>query len=201
MKLSIIALDGSWQFVKRIAEATKQWEDIEIVNKSNLAIADSIFYDNFKSCDNKVVIAAFDPKVRQTEYEIQKQNHAEFATLIHPNNYIDKSTVINEGCIIGNGVIVYPDSVLSANVLIAEYASVSHDVVVTEHSVIETKVTIAGGCKIGANSHIKANAVLKEQITIGDRCVVEAGSAVVSDVADELTVAGNPARIKRNITI
>lgn len=201
MKLSIIALDDSWQFVKRIAEATKQWEDIEIVNKSNLAIADSISYDSFRNGDNKVVIAAFDPNERQREYEIQKQNQTEFAILIHPNNYIDKSTVINEGCIIGNGVIVYPDSVLAANVLIAEYASVSHDVIVKEHSVIETKVTVAGGCKLGVNSRVKANAVLKEQISIGDRCVVEAGSAVVSDVADELTVAGNPARIKRNIAI
>ena len=55
--------------------------------------------------------------------------------------------------------------------------------------------------KIGNNVWIGARATVLKGVTIGDNAIVAAASVVVSDVAPNTIVAGNPARvIKENIT-
>ena len=53
--------------------------------------------------------------------------------------------------------------------------------------------TIRKGAKIGANSTILPG------IVIGENALVGAGSVVVEDVPDQAVVAGNPARVIKNI--
>jgi acetyltransferase-like isoleucine patch superfamily enzyme len=52
---------------------------------------------------------------------------------------------------------------------------------------------LSKGCSIGANATVLAGLV------IGINSIVGAGSVVTRDVPDNVVVAGNPARILRNI--
>jgi maltose O-acetyltransferase len=54
---------------------------------------------------------------------------------------------------------------------------------------------------IGNNVWIGGRAVINPGITIGDNVVVASGAIVTKDVPDNVVVAGNPARIIKQIEI
>ena len=56
-----------------------------------------------------------------------------------------------------------------------------------------------GRPRIGNNVSIGANVVIIGGVNIGDNVIVGAGSVVVKDVPSDCIVAGNPARIIRNL--
>ncbi len=47
---------------------------------------------------------------------------------------------------------------------------------------------------IGENSFIGANTVIKQGVNIGSNVIIGAGSVILSDVEDNIKIAGNPAR-------
>ncbi len=53
--------------------------------------------------------------------------------------------------------------------------------------------------RIGAGSWIGARAIILPGVTIGTRCLVAAGAVVSRDVPDDTLVAGNPARVVREL--
>ncbi len=58
-----------------------------------------------------------------------------------------------------------------------------------------------GPIKIGSNAYFGAGAMVVGGITVGTGSVIGAGAVVVKDVPDRVVVAGNPARILREIGI
>ena len=57
----------------------------------------------------------------------------------------------------------------------------------------------AKSISIGSDCWIGGSVVICPGVTIGDRVVVGAGAVVTKDVPDDVVVAGNPARIIRNL--
>jgi acetyltransferase-like isoleucine patch superfamily enzyme len=53
--------------------------------------------------------------------------------------------------------------------------------------------------RIGNGSWVGARAIVLPGVTIGERCVIAAGSVVSKDVPDRTLVAGNPARVLREL--
>lgn len=62
-----------------------------------------------------------------------------------------------------------------------------------QHANNELRPSIGDNVSIGANVNIIGN------VTIGNNVIIGAGSVVVKDVPDNCVVAGNPAKIIRNI--
>ena len=52
---------------------------------------------------------------------------------------------------------------------------------------------------IGSDVWVGGNAILCPGVTIGDRAVIGAGAVVTKDVPDDVFVAGNPARVVKDI--
>ncbi len=55
-------------------------------------------------------------------------------------------------------------------------------------------------CTIGNNVYIGAGAVIMNPVNIGDNVIIGAGSVVTKDIPSNCIVAGNPAKIIRNLS-
>jgi maltose O-acetyltransferase len=54
-------------------------------------------------------------------------------------------------------------------------------------------------CRIGNNVWIGGGAIINPGITIGDNSVIGSGSVVTRDVPPNVVVAGNPARVLKQL--
>lgn len=97
---------------------------------------------------------------------------------IHSQAFIPEYSVLQEDCWIGPNVV---------------FTNVYHPLCPRAKECLKGP-TIKRGAKIGAN------ATLLPDITIGEGALVGAGSVVLHDVAAGTVVAGNPARVIKNIS-
>jgi len=75
-----------------------------------------------------------------------------------------------------------------------DLVQVGHNVTVGPNTLIMANSIICGGVKIGEGCWIAPNSVIKGQLRIGNRVTVGLGAVVLRDVADDLVVAGVPAK-------
>lgn len=107
------------------------------------------------------------------------------------NVKIGENVIIMSNCLMmaAGGITIEDNTMIAANV---QLISNNHDV---EHrSIITCKpVHIKKNCWIGAGATILAG------VTIGENSIVGAGSIVTKNVPDNVVVAGNPAKIIKNL--
>lgn len=114
---------------------------------------------------------------------------------VHPSAQLGRGVTIGVGSVLMAGVIVNADTVIGDEVIINTGATIDHD------NVIANAVHIAPGCHlcghvtVGESSFIGAGSVLIPSVTVGSHVVVGAGTTVLTDVADNLRVAGSPCRL------
>ncbi len=123
-----------------------------------------------------------------------------FTSVIHD------SAQIAEGCEIGENVLILANVVIGAGARVGSHCVilpntvVGHDSIVSDHCVIGANVTVSGGVNIAENCYIGSSSSIKEYIKIGKMCLVGIGANVLTDVEDNMVVAGNPARALRKVT-
>lgn len=106
---------------------------------------------------------------------------------------IGNNVVIMNGCLMmaSGGITIEDNTMLAANV---QLISNNHDL---EHRSVITCLPI----HIKKNCWIGAGATILRGITIGENSVVGAGSIVTKDVPDNVIVAGNPAKVIKEIEV
>ena len=117
-----------------------------------------------------------------------------FATLIHPtsviapdvqigyNTAITPNVVIGHGTIIGNHCVILPNTVIA------------HDSIVGHYCCIGSNVTVSGHVRIGMSSYIASGVKIRDHLSIGTGSMIGIGSNVISNIGDNICVAGNPAK-------
>jgi acetyltransferase-like isoleucine patch superfamily enzyme len=147
-------------------------------------------------------------------------------TVVYAGNVIGKNfqtgnkVNIRESNGIGDNVSVGTLSVIEHHVEIADNVRIHTQVFIPEYSILEegcwigpnvvftnAKYPLAPGVKdslagpiIRKGAKIGANVTLLPGVVIGENALVGAGSVVVRDVAPGAVVAGNPARVIRQIS-
>lgn len=117
-------------------------------------------------------------------------------TLVHPASVVSPHARIGSGTVVMAGAVINAGAHLGQGCIVNTSASVDHDCVIADGVHISPGAHLAGGVKVGEASWIGIGSAVIELRNIGSRAMVAAGSVVTTDVADDTTVYGVPARRK-----
>jgi len=144
-------------------------------------------------CDGYFV-AIGNSEVRQQWCEWLLDNGLPLVSLVDPSAVVSEYAIIEPGVLIVSGAVVNVDSYISQGTIVNTRACVDHDCHIGAYSHICPAAALAGTVKVGAHSWIGIGSQVKQGISIGDGVIVGAGATVVSDIDDDSTVVGTPAR-------
>jgi acetyltransferase-like isoleucine patch superfamily enzyme len=117
--------------------------------------------------------------------EIQKNASVGKRCKVSSHTFVCEGVIIEDFVFIGHGVTFVNDMYPRA-------ATESGDIQTEKDWTVE-KTVVKTGASIGSGATILAN------VTIGEHAIVGAGSVVTRDVPARTIVAGNPARVLRNL--
>ena len=87
------------------------------------------------------------------------------------------------------------DTIIEDFVKIDNLVHIAHNCLIKKGAFIIACAEISGGVTIGENAWIAPNSCTNQKISVGDNSMVGLGAVVTKNVASDVTVAGNPARL------
>lgn len=142
-----------------------------------------------------VAIAVGNNKARKEIFEKLKADGFEMPPLIHPSAVVSASALIGEGSVVMPNAVINPYAVIGTGCIINTAAVIEHDCKIGDFVHISPNVALAGGVSVGEMSHIGIGSSVIQLIKIGKWCIIGAGAAVISDIPDDATAVGVPARV------
>ncbi|HEY7380457.1 MAG TPA: acetyltransferase [Gaiella sp.] len=120
-----------------------------------------------------------------------------FCTVVHPTAYVSGTSTLDEGTIVGAGVVVAAHTAIGQHVILNRGSLVGHHTTIGDYVSLQSGANVAGLCTIGASTYVGMGALVLNTRSVGSHAVVGAGSVVTRDVPDRVQVVGVPARIVR----
>ncbi|MCB2289598.1 2,3,4,5-tetrahydropyridine-2,6-dicarboxylate N-acetyltransferase [Clostridium sp. CS001] len=153
-------------------------------------------------------------KIKKSKLEQDRRNSA--IPLIDLKNIdarIEPGAIIRDRVTIGKNAVIMMGAVINIGAEIGDETMIDMNAVVGARGKLGKRVHLGAGavvagvleppskspCEIGDNVLIGANAVILEGVKIGKNSVVAAGAVVVSDVPENVVVAGTPAKIIKTV--
>lgn len=143
------------------------------------------------------IAAIGNPSIRQRAVLQAKELGCKFPVLIHPSVHLDQETTT-----IGEGAIICAGTILTVNIEIKKHVIVNLNCTIGHNCILEDFVTLSPGCHLSGYTEIKYGAYLGtssvtiEKHTIGENSIIGAGAVVATDIPDNVTAVGIPARVK-----
>lgn len=140
-----------------------------------------------------VVVAIANYKIKKCIVE-KLNNLFRFATLIHPDVYINKTISI------GNGTIIYPGVIMTINISIGDHVIISpkcgvgHDSIIKDYVSLLWNVNISGFDVVEEGVLIGSGATVIQGKNVGQGAIVGAGAVIVKDIDIFTTNVGVPAK-------
>lgn len=108
---------------------------------------------------------------------------------------IPPSVQLGLGIAIIAGAVINSDAKISNLAIVNTGVIVDHDCQVGEAAHVAPQSALAGNVAIGAQSFFGLISKIIPRINIGSKIIVGAGSVIISNIKDQTTVVGVPARI------
>ena len=154
------------------------------------------FHQNYSNYD-AVVIAIGNCKIRFDEYHRARAAGATLATIIHPSATLSPFAKVEPGTVVLAGAIINIDAHIGFASIVNVGATVDHDCILGDAVHVAPGANLSGNVTVGPCAWIGVGSAIRQGITIGSHSTIGAGAVVVSDVPDNTTVVGNPAKILR----
>ena len=123
----------------------------------------------------------------------------EFIVVADPTAIISTDAEISSNVTIGIAAVLSPNSSVHEGVIINNRALIEHDVEIEAFSCISPGAIVLGGAKLGKRVFVGAGAIIRDDISIGEDAVIAMGAVVTENIANNVLVAGNPARVIRKL--
>lgn len=117
-----------------------------------------------------------------------------------PCNIVHHSAIVEDGALLGSGILICPNAVVNINakiedgVIINTNSTVEHDCHCEAFSQISPGAVLAGGCRVGRRAFVGAGSTLLPKVAVERDAIVGAGSVVTRNIPPQATVKGSPAR-------
>lgn len=201
-KCAILGASGHGKVVAELAEMNgygvihffdDNWPAIKTVEHWNIE-GDTESLLNRVSEYGLVMVAIGNNHIRLSKLKMLEQSGCTLKSLIHPSASVSRYVKLGPGTVVLANAAINPFVTVGAGCIINTSSSIDHDCVVSNGVHISPGANIAGGVTIAEYSWIGVGVQVKQLVTIGTNSIIGAGATVVHDVADNLTVVGNPAR-------
>ena len=115
-------------------------------------------------------------------------------TIVHKSSVVSNSVTLGVGTVVFAGAIINTYATLGIGCIVNTGATVDHDCQLADGVHISPGANLGGNVRVGDCSWIGIGACVKHGVTIGNNVIVGAGAAVVSNIPDNVTVVGVPAK-------
>ena len=123
---------------------------------------------------------------------------ARLTTIVHPSAFVDPSATVEAGTAVLAVAAINPLATIGTAVIVNTGAIVEHHCHLDDAVHVAPGAVMGGHCRIGAQALIGLGARLRDRIAVGANALVGTGAVVVSDVGEDATVIGVPARAIRH---
>lgn len=206
-KLVIIGYGGHAKSVIDSIRATKIYEIVgytDVEDKGSVDIkylgTDNKLKELF---DSEIQLAFFglgfmgESYIRARLFEFAKEIGYSFPVIIDPTAIVAEDAIIGEGTFIGKRAVVNADSRIGKNCIINTGAIIEHENIIGDYTHVAVGATLCGNATIGSQCLVGANSTILQGISIAANSIIGAGAVVLSNVAENVTVVGVPAKEKR----
>lgn len=143
----------------------------------------------------QVIVAIGNNKVRLAkQYEFAAKGFA-VATVVHPAAKVSVTANIEPGTVVMAGAVINSDANIGMACIINSNAVVEHDCKLSAAVHVSPGACLAGNVGVDEASWIGIGAAVMQLKRIGKHVIVGAGAVVTSDLPDDVTAVGVPARI------
>lgn len=201
--LAIVGASGHGKVVADAAVSSGEWnavvfyddawpQKIRNGNSSIVGNTQSLLAVNEKP---SIIIAIGNNKIRLEKQQQFAATGFDLATVVHPTAVISTNATIGNGTVVMAGSVINADAQVGEACIINTNAVVEHDCVLADAVHISPGACLAGGVFMDECSWLGIGASVIQLKKIGMNVVVGANSAVVTDLPDNVTAVGAPARI------
>ena len=145
-------------------------------------------------CD--YILGIGDNKIRYKVAKLIADKGKSLLNVIHPSASIGAKVNLGTGNFTARNVSINPLVSIGNYCILNTGCIIEHECVIEDGAHIAPGAVLAGNVTVGERAFIGANSVIKQGIKIGRDVIIGAGSVVVKDIPDNVTVYGNPAKIK-----
>ncbi|MGE5558466.1 MAG: acetyltransferase [Bacillota bacterium] len=142
----------------------------------------------------QAVIAIGDNRFRK-EITEKYDGCCQWVTAIHPQAYVHGSVKMGNGTVVFAKSVIQPDAIIGNHVIVNTGATIDHDCNIENFVHIAPGANLAGNVRIGQGTLIGIGSVIIPGIEVGKWSTIGAGSTVITDVPDESTFVGVPAKL------
>ena len=200
-RLAIVGAGGHGRVVAETAEWCG-WDDIvfyddrhnELCQNGPWPVIGSFFELLDCSSFDGVIVAVGKNSVRKKLLDELLNKNFPVVSFVHPSATISNYSDIGNGTIILPGAVVNMGTLVGRGCIVNTHASIDHDCQIKDGVHISPGAHLAGGVQIGNCSWIGLGACIREYLEVGSHVTIGAGAVVVKNIADNLVVAGVPAK-------
>jgi UDP-N-acetylbacillosamine N-acetyltransferase len=203
-RLLIIGAGGHGKVAADCAEVTGEYDSIAFLDAlypDECLIGDWPILEKpenafiFNNVDTDFFVAIGNNLIREKVLNELLQDNLNIVSLVHPKSTVSRHTTISHGVLVCANATINPMVKVGAGCIINTAASIDHDCVIGDYAHICVGARLAGNVAVGNKSFVGINSCAIQGVTIGKNCILGAGATLISDLFDNTTAVGTPARV------